>query len=439
MSIPKVSPAKKAELEASRAALEKWILENAPKPEAAQVGGPGMVVMRDDNAIKALQDMRDNKGKELTDLKALLLDEAKMSQLYPPSVGETLDAAQGIAFKDPNAERARSLAAALAGFSDATTGPAGSELPDAARRAQAALLSGSAAAPAPNKSLMGVLQYISTMMPGAQNNQRTLEAVMQQINDARTSGKLNFEGLNQTAGQFRSPAPDVAATRANLEAVATSSGKTIEQVLQDTLSGNKAAADELATGVRGLGGLAAEARQKIKGRQVGAIAGTAATLGATGTGIYLGSGPDEIDKQRKMFYDTFYAGGGGPGAGILSPKDDKEYGEALSQAFGTYATKMLGEPGSARYKSYGDFVTKNRATIDALGKGDLSFTADDEGLKEFRRGLADFYARNGYKEDKPLAFGYKNKEGKPSVFMTGKKGDRGGRLLDKGEFQMMDE
>jgi hypothetical protein len=435
MALTKYDKKALASREAEKLAIQEWLKTNMPTRAPDQVGGPGMVVMRDDAAIKALDDLRTEKNKQLGEIN---LDLASPDTRLPAaSIEQQLDEAAGVAFRDPNAKRANSLAEVLAAFNTANVGEGSDALPDMTKRAQANLLAGSVNQP---KGALGdFVQLLRTSVPGM-GNQESLEMLMQQINNAKGGqGSVNFGALGQTVASNRTPIPDEAATRAALEVKSATSGKTIEQLLADSLSENKGAASQLADGVRGLSGLGAEARQVIKGRQLKAIGGATAVLTAGGGTMYGLSGPSEIDKQRQLFYDTFYAGGGGPGAGILSPKDDKDYGEALSQAFGTYATKMLGEPGSARYKSYGDFVTKNRATIDALGKGDLSFTAEDEGLKEFRRGLADFYSRNGYKEDKPLAFGYRNKEGKNAVFMTGKKGDRGGRMLDKGEFQMMDE
>jgi hypothetical protein len=137
-----------------------------------------------------------------------------------------------------------------------------------------------------------------------------------------------------------------------------------------------------------------------------------------------------------MFRDTYYNAGGGPSGGLIKPKDENDYDTALGASYDDYVKNMIGEMNTARYGSYARLIRENKATIDALGRGDLSLAAEDEALNNFRRSLADFYARNGYKEDKPIAFPYRTKENKRSVFMTGKMGDKMARLMAKGEFEM---
>lgn len=431
MTITTYNKEEKKRLEAERDTIQKWLDDNVIRPGAAQVGGQGMIVDRDTaghNAFTAETNLRKTR---MSEIQALLGDEAALSRMFPAPDAQKLDEAAGIGHADPNAKRVNSLAEALAGFDTANIeGPAGA-LPDATKRAQANLLAG--AVSPPQGKVANFVQLLRTSVPGA-GNQQSLETLMQQLNAAKTSGQIDFGALNAAVSGNRTPVPELATTRAGMEAAVSSSGRTIEQVLADTLADNKNAAGELAGGTRALAGLGAEARGAIKGRQQKAVAGAGAAL----AGAYGLSGPSETDKARKLFRDTYYAEGGGPGSGLIDPKDDADYDAALGASFDAYSRKMIGEKDSARYGSYLGLVEKNKATIGAIGRGDLSLSADDAGLKEFRRSVADFYARNGYKEDKPLAFPYRNKEGKRAVFMTGKMGDTMARLMAKGEFEMAD-
>lgn len=433
MAITKYDKEAKKQLEAEKALIQEWLNNNVIKPGAAQVGGPGMVVDRDAAGLAAFQGEVSARKTRMGELQTLLADEAALAQKHPAPDAQMFDEAAGVGFADPNAKRANSLAEALAAFDTANVGPESKLMPDVTKRAQANLLAG--AVSQPKGALADFMQLLRTSVPGM-GNQQSLEMLMQQLNDAKTSGKIDFGALNTAIANNRTPVPDLATTRAGMEAAASGSGRTIEQVLADTLSGNKNAAGELAGGTRALAGLGAEARGVIKGRQLKAIAGLTGGSAAGGGTWYAMSGPSEIDKAKKLFRDTYYSAGGGPSGGLISPKDEKDYDTALGASFDDYLKNMIGDKTSARYGSYVGLVQKNKAVLDSLGRGDLELGADDPALTEFRRGLADFYARNGYKEDKPIAFPYRNKENKRAVFMTGKMGDKMARMLEKGEFEM---
>lgn len=433
MAITKYDKEAKKQLEAERAAIQAWLDTNILKPGPVQVGGKDMVVDRDAAGLAAFEKEVNTRKTRMGELVALLADEAALTQKHPAPEAQKLDEAAGIGFEDPNKQRANSLAEILAGFDTSNVGPEGKQMPDVTKRAQANLLAGSVAQP--QGRLAQFVQLLRTSGIGL-GNQQSLEVLMQQLNDAKTSGKIDFDGLNAAIAANRTPLPDKATTRATMEATAASSGRTIEQVLADTLSGNRTTAAELAAGQRALSGLGAEARGVIKGRQLKAIAGLTGA-GVAGYGTWYGmSGPSEIDKAKKMFRDTYYNAGGGPSGGLIKPKDENDYDTALGASYDDYVKNMIGEMNTARYGSYARLIRENKATIDALGRGDLSLAAEDEALNNFRRSLADFYARNGYKEDKPIAFPYRTKENKRSVFMTGKMGDKMARLMAKGEFEM---
>jgi len=424
MALTKYSKAEKQKQEAEALLLQEWLKDNAPKPGAPQVGGPGMVVDRDTAVLQELKDMRDAKAKRLADIQANLLDPD--NRLPAADFTQKLDEGSGIVFGDPNAKRANTLAEALSKLSTTVEGG----LPDMGSRAGGNLLAGTVAQPAGFGKFM---QLLRTSVPGM-GNQRSLEVLMQQINDAKTAGKIDFDALNTVVANNRTPVPDQAATRAGMEAASAQSNKPLEQILQESLDANRTNASQLAGGERAIKGLAAEARQKIQGRQMKAVTG-AGVAALTAYGVY---GPGEKDKMRKAFRDTYYSEGGGPMMGLIEPQDDADYEAAMDFHFNKYRKDMIGEPNTHRSGAYDALLGKHKDTIAGLGRGDISLTSDEPGLKEFRRSLADFYGANGYKEDKPLAFPYRDKAGKKAIFMTGKMGDKMARLLAKGEFEMAD-